>query len=219
MTDIATAPAPEAQEQSPTTAEPTIDVKAMQEEIERLRKHNETLLGEKKSVAQKAKEAEELARTSAEEKAKRDGDYETLLKAREDEKAELEKQFNEFKKTISDKELSIVSSRLGSKLAIDSDAAEVLEPFILGRIAYIDNAVVVLDDKGQPSSMSLDDLETEFRKTAKFKYLVAGSGASGGGASGTNKSSGTTKTTEALTKAKANGDVTSFLKHKLSGVM
>jgi FtsZ-binding cell division protein ZapB len=64
----------------PTDAPSTPDVSALQAELEKLRQHNESLLNEKKTAQQKAKEAEALAKAEAEAKAKAAGDYESLYK-------------------------------------------------------------------------------------------------------------------------------------------
>jgi chromosome segregation ATPase len=190
----------------------------LQAEIERLRKHNETLLGEKKSTSQKAKDAEAEAKRLAEQKAKKDGDYETLLQAREAEKAEVEEKLTRLERSIAEKETALVASKVSGAIAVDSDAAELLNRFVNERLVHTDNQVVVLDANGNETNMTVEQLTTEFRNDKRYKYLVAGSGATGGGATGSQSSNGVTQNQNA-TLAKQKGDLTSYLKHSLSGVI
>jgi hypothetical protein len=198
--------------------DPTTALSELQAEVERLRKHNETLLGEKKSTSQKAKEAEAEARKLAEEKAKRDGDYESLLKAREAEKAEVEAKLTQLESSIAEKETSLVASKVATAVAVDADAADLLGRFVSERLVYKENQVVVLDSQGNETNMTVEQLTAEFRNDKRYKYLVAGSGATGGGATGSQSSNGVTHNQNA-TVAKQKGDLTSYLKHSLSGVM
>ena len=53
------------------------------------------------------------------------------------------------------------------------------------RIKYTEDGIRVLDANGGMTVSSLTDLKNEFEKADKFKALLRGSKATGGGASGT----------------------------------
>ena len=65
-------------------------------EIERLRKHNETLLSEKKSETEKRKAEQAEKDKQAEELARKKGDFETLEKSYQEKIANLEKQISDI---------------------------------------------------------------------------------------------------------------------------
>ena len=51
---------------------------------------------------------------------------------------------------------------------------------------------IVLDDKGQPSAMTVDELKTEFQNDAAFAPLIVGTKANGAGRTGGKESGGAT---------------------------
>ena len=63
---------------------------ALQDEVEKLRKHSETLLAEKKAEQQKQREAQAEKDALAQEQARKKGDFETLEKQYQDKIAKLE---------------------------------------------------------------------------------------------------------------------------------
>ena len=65
-------------------------------EIERLRKHNETLLSEKKAETEKRKAEQAEKDKQAEELARKKGDFETLEKSYQEKIANLEKQISDI---------------------------------------------------------------------------------------------------------------------------
>lgn len=208
-------------EQEPTVeglSEKSNAIKEMEAELDRLRKHNETLLGEKKSTKKKAQELEEMSRKLQEEKAKRDGDYEALLKAREAEKEKVEEQLTSLQKAVTDKERAFAAAKLSSQLRVDEDAGEILERFAMDRISYEDNQIVILDKQGNPTTQTVEDLVEDFKTDPRFKNLIKGSGASGGGAAGSNLASNSV-TQQNADSARQKGDLNGFLKHSLSGVI
>ena len=202
-----------------TVVTPEVDVTELQAEIERLRKHNDTLLGEKKSTSQKAKDAEAEAKRLSEEKAKRDGDYETLLQTRESEIAQTTEELTQLRNTVANKEKSLYSNDIVNGLdPVDQYAGEVINRFVADRLVYKDNQVLITDANGNESAMTKADLISELRKDPRFKHLVAGSGATGGGATGGVSGNSVTPNLNA-TAAKNKGDLASYLKHTLSGVI
>jgi membrane protein involved in colicin uptake len=174
---------------TPTDAPQSPDLSALQAEIEKLRAHNESLLTEKKTAQQKAKEAETLAKAEAEAKAKAAGDYESLYKSAEQAKAEYEAKLSEIQQQTANERIRSESLKLATKLA-DGTNAELLQEFIAKRLKYTDDGVKVLDTNGNLTVSSLDDLANEFTKSGKYDALLRGSMASGGGAKGSNGNAG-----------------------------
>jgi len=82
-----------------------------------------------------------------------------------------------------------VAMRIAGKLAVDSDAAELLAESIQKRLTVeygSDGKAVtrVLDSAGKPSAATIEDLEKEIVGTKKYAGLLSASKASGGSASG-----------------------------------
>jgi membrane protein involved in colicin uptake len=173
----------------PTEAPSTPDVSALQAELEKLRQHNESLLNEKKTAQQKAKEAEALAKAEAEAKAKAAGDYESLYKSAEQAKAEYEAKLAEIQQQTANERIRSESLKLATSMA-DGTNAELLQEFIAKRLKYTDEGVKVVDVNGNLTVSSIDDLKNEFLKSGKYDALLRGSQATGGGAKGSNGNAG-----------------------------
>lgn len=164
----------------------------MQAEIERLRKHNETVLAEKK-------QATEAARKAAEEAAKKAGDIEALEKSwaeREAQKlAEREEELKQRDTWLRDMTVNATASRLAAEMAVQGSSV-VLERHIRDRLGMEIRdgkpTTVVLDTDGRPSASSVDDLRKEFMANPAFAPLIAETRASGAGGVGQGRASGQT---------------------------
>lgn len=163
------------------------------EDVSGLKRQVETLLGEKKAAAERAKAAEEAAAAAAEEAARKAGDTKSieeswqkkLAKAEAEAKAKIESLTGMVTKLTSGQ----MATRLAAELALPGHA-DVLLPHISARLRtdYEDGGakLVILDRDGKPSAMSVDELREEFVSNKAFAPLLAGSKASGGGAEGQN---------------------------------
>lgn len=182
MTEETEVQEPEAQEQAP--AIDPAQFAELQAEIERLRKHNETILGEKK-------QATEAARKAAEEAAKKSGDIEALEKSwaeREAQKlAERETELQKRDEWLRDMTVNATASRLAADMAVQGSSM-VLERHLRDRLSMEIRdgkpTTVVLDADGRPSALSVDDLRKEFMANAAFAPLIAETRASGAGGVG-----------------------------------
>ena len=177
--------------------EQTVDVAALQAELERMKQHHEKLLGETKAAKQKAKEeAEERERLAAEAAAK-NGDVEALRKSYETKLAQREQELTE-QLGARDKWLDEMTvSRAATELAAELDfngSGKLLMPLITPRLKRdtVDGkpVVTVLDKDGRPSAMTLADLKKEFMSDASLAPFIRGSSATGGGAQGSKSSKG-----------------------------
>ncbi|MNQ77058.1 hypothetical protein D3C85_919130 [compost metagenome] len=175
-----------------------------QEDVSGLKAKVDELLGEKKLAEKKAREAEELARTDREEAARKSGNVEELERSWSEKytrrEAELNGTLEQERATLSgqirDLTVGRTATDIASALAIPG-SAEALLPHIERRLSVEQRdgkpVVVVLDKQGKLSAATLDELKAEFANNAAFAPLIAGSKASGGGASGAGNGGGAAK--------------------------
>ena len=159
---------------------------ALQAEIERLRKHNETLLGEKKSETEKRKAEQAEKDKHAEEFARKKGDFETLETQYKDKIAGLEKQLADQIAERNDDLIKSQSLKIASQLSSSAHNQEILQMLIEKRLTVENGAVKVTDGNGHPTIASVDELVAEFKNGGKFDSLIDGTKASGTGATGQN---------------------------------
>ena len=157
----------------------------LEAERDRLLKHNETILGEKKAQ-------QEAARKAAEEAAEKSGDVEALKASYEQKfgetKAEYEQRINSMTSTLENLTVNQTATELAAELALPGSAKALL-PHIRQRLKMSMDAngvpeVTVVDTDGKPSALSIADLRKEIESDAAFAPLLAGTKATGGGAAG-----------------------------------
>lgn len=169
-------------------------------ETERLKGHNETLLGEKKAAktqAQKALEDSEAARLEASRKS---GDVEAIEKSWSEKftarETELNERIKQSETMIDSLTTKSSAATMASELAVQGSAS-VLEPHILNRLRTEIRdgkpTTIVLDAAGQPSAMTLGELKAEISNNAAFAPLIVGSKANGAGGHGGQGASGAGK--------------------------
>lgn len=179
------------------------DVKGLLEkETAGLKAKIDELLGEKKSVAQKAKELEEQAKREKMERAKQEEDFKSLYESSETSRKELEQKHHELLNGIRTEKRDAEAMRLATQMA-DGSNAELLSQFIKQRIEYTDeNKIMVLDSEGRPTVATLQDLKKEFETSGRYDSLLSGTKASGGAAKPTGRASGNTGTIPKSTQEK-----------------
>lgn len=182
--------------------EPTAE--QLQAQIAELKKSNESILtknNELLSEAKKAKTAKRDAEAKAEAeriaKAKDSGDHEQLLKSSEEARLKLQGDFDNLVSNNNKEKINNSAMKLATELA-DGYNAEILSESIAKRLKMSDGELKVTDANGALTVSTLDDLKTIFKNDEKFKSLLKGNQASGGGAAGGDKSGGAAKT---LTRA------------------
>lgn len=162
-----------------------VDVSALKAEIEKLRKHNEELIGEKRKESERVKaEAEAAARAK--------GDYEALYKSAEETRGRLEAEIKAIRDRAMQETIKRESLSVATTLA-DGVNAELLQEFISRRLTVTDDGVKVLDANGNLTISTVDDLKREFVSSGKFNSLLRQSKAEGGGSTGEAVSNGTVK--------------------------
>lgn len=166
-------------------------IKALQAEVEALRKHTSELLAETKSAKQKARDEAHAKEQAKLEKAKKEGDYEQLLKSSEQQRAELKNQLEQLQHNISSEKVQTHAMKLATELA-DGPNAKILAKFIGERLKYTDEGMKVLDSAGNLTVLGDDYLMQEF-SSSDFKSLLRGSKSSGGDAKGSGDVKGSIK--------------------------
>ncbi|HEY7865011.1 MAG TPA: hypothetical protein VIC51_03300 [Psychromonas sp.] len=159
---------------------------------EAMRNKNSELLGETKRAKELRREAEQRATEEAEEKARKAGDFEQLHKSSRQENEKLKQQIQEMQQSTAKQIQKNTAMKLAAQLA-DGENAEILSDYISKRLKYTDDGVKVTDNNGELTVSTLEQLKDEFSSSTRFKSLLKGSQASGGGAQGGGNSSATSK--------------------------
>ena len=169
------------------TTEQTIkpeQYQALQDEVERMRKHNETLLAEKKAETEKRKAEQAEKDALAQEQARKKGDFETLEKQYQDKIAKLEAEIVERDKQRDSDLVKSEALKLASSLSDNEHNQAILQMLIEKRLAAENGQVKVVDDLGNATISTIADLKNEISTSGKFDSLITGTKASGVGATG-----------------------------------
>ena len=157
---------------------------ALQDEVEKLRKHSETLLAEKKAEQQKQREAQAEKDALAQEQARKKGDFDTLEKQYQDKIAKLEAEIVERDKQLDSDLVKSEALKLASSLSDNEHNQAILQMLIEKRLAAENGQVKVVDDLGNATISTIADLKNEISTSGKFDSLITGTKASGVGATG-----------------------------------
>lgn len=153
----------------------------LQAEVDRLRKHSETLLAEKKQQSeQRRAEKERLA----EETARKKGDFETLEKQYQAKIQDLQNQIVERDKQRDENLVKSHAQKLSSQLSDNPANQEILQMVLEKRLSAKDGQISVLDTSGAVSIMTLDDLAKQIQNCGKYDSLIIGTKSCGTGSNG-----------------------------------
>lgn len=177
------------------------EFQALTDENAKMKGHMDTLLGETKQAKALAKKQSEEATLAANEKAKKDGDFEQLYNSSTEQATGYKTQLETLQNTISSDKTNSAAMSLAVQLA-DGYNAELLSEKIALRLKYTEEGVKVLDANGQLTVSSIEDLKTEFSGNERYASLLKGNQSSGGGAPGGNNSGAASKL---LTRAEFEG--------------
>ncbi len=163
----------------------------LQSQLAAVKAKADELLSETKKAKQKAREEAEAKDQARKEKAKREGDFEQLLKSSEKERSSLQEELQTLKNKISTEKVKSEAMKVAAELA-DGTNAQILSRFIEERIKYTDDGIKVTNQNGELTVSSLDDLKREFTSSDTYKVLLRGNQSTGGSAPGNVQASGTT---------------------------
>lgn len=156
--------------------------KEWEESTAGLRAKADELLAEKKEAQRKAKEAAEKLAKEAEEKAKAENNYEQLYQSRTKEAETLKAELEKMQSSMKAEKINGEAGRIAASLTKDPAKAALLGEKLAQRLTLTDDGLKVLDDQGQLTVSSLDELKAQV--STQYAFLVDGSQAKGGGATG-----------------------------------
>lgn len=166
-------------------------------DVSGLKSKVDELLSETKAAKKKAREAADEAENARLEAAKKGNDTEALNKSWVDKyssrETELQDQINKLTSTVVSLTSGQTATEIASEIALQG-SANVLLPHIERRLKteYREGQphTIVLDDNGQPSAMTVDELKKEFQRSEAFAPLIVGTKANGAGRTGGKESGG-----------------------------
>lgn len=157
-------------------------------EIKGLKITNENLKTEKQEALDKAREAKEAVRQAEEEKAKAEGDKETLQRIADERAAEKDKRINDLINSTKKEKINNAVNDLITKLGAGGTKNEDLRDLVKARFEFdydIDEAALKVSGDGVKT---MQELESAIKDSERYASYLAGSGATGGGATGTHTS-------------------------------
>lgn len=156
----------------------------LQAEVDRLRKHSETLLAEKKQQSEQRRAEQAEKERLAEETARKKGDFEALEKQYQAKIQELNEQITKRDKERDENLVKSHAQKLSSQLSDNPANQEILQILIEKRLSAKDGQLSVLDDSGAVSIMTLDDLAKQIQNCGKYDSLIIGTKSCGTGSNG-----------------------------------
>ena len=167
------------------------------EDLEGLKRQNQTLLDEAKEAKRLKREADEKLEREKLDAAKAKGDFEQLYASSEQALAAERTRLAELTQSIERRDLTSAASKVSNSIA-DGENAEILAEFVGRRLKIVEGQVKVTDASGNLTIATLEDLAKEFQQAPRYASLVRGTQANGGGAAG-GKGGGATKTWDQMT--------------------
>lgn len=163
-----------------------------EDSVSGLKANHDALLAEKKEQQQRAQEAEaerlRIEREAQESEARKNGDLEAIEASWREKYLNREKELLEANGELSGHVYKLTvgqqAQEIANRLAVKGSDV-VLLPHIQNRITLGENGSIrVLDVQGNPSALTIEELEQEFRSNKSFAPLIAAEVGSGGGATG-----------------------------------
>lgn len=162
-----------------------------QEDVSGLKRKVEELLNEKKTAQQKAAEAEAQAVREKEEKLAKEGKWESLYNSSEEARKKSEQSLADLKNQIERQQINNSALEVATSLTKDTARAKLLSEKLAERLSVVDGDLRVTDGKGNPTVSTIEELTSQLKN--EYPFLVDGSLATGGGATGSSGSAGDSK--------------------------
>jgi len=156
--------------------------KMIDEQVSGLKSKVDELLGEKKTASQRAKELEEEQKRQEEERLQEKQQFKELYEREQKAKQELNEKFEDFQNRIRQQEIGNEALKVASELTRDTSRGELLQEKAAQFAKYSEDGGVTFELGGL--EVDKEKILTHLRE--KYPFLVDGSGATGGGASGSN---------------------------------
>lgn len=164
-------------------------------QMESLKANNSSLIEEKrKETAEKQRLADE-AKKIQQDLAKKNGDFDSIVKSVEEEKNKALEELTNLKGQIAHERMENIATKLAADLAHDADAADSLKELIMNRLKFDGEQVKILDKDKKISNLSIDDFKKEIQTTPRYRYMLKANPASGGRPINANGSAGSSSKT------------------------
>jgi len=150
------------------------------EHVQGLKAKNEELLAEKRRVQQEKEKIDAEAKAERERIAAENGQFKELYESQKEEANQLRSTIEQMNQAVAQQKVQGEASRLASSLTKDTARAQLLEKEISQRLQLVDGEIKVVDESGQLTVSTLDDLSATIKQS--YPFLVDGSQAQGGGA-------------------------------------
>lgn len=157
-----------------------------------LRENRDKLLAEKKKIDELKREAEAEARRAEEERLKKANDYEQLYKSSEAERQKASTELKNLQAQIESQRVGRQAQEVASSLTKDTARAKLLAEQLTSRLSFVDGELRVLDSTGNLTVSTIDELTQSIKK--EYPFLIDGTQAVGGGASGSTGGTSDSKT-------------------------
>ncbi len=171
--------------------EQAVDYKALYEETQKklntVAAHKDKLYQETKAAKAEREAAKAEALRIEQEKALKDGEFEKLWQTAKQEKEHLMNELNEIRNANKSEKINVAALKIASELA-DGDNVELLSEFVKRQVSSL------ADEHGNVAPDVMEAVANEFKQNQKFKALLRGSKAAGGGAPGGSRSAQEVKT-------------------------
>ena len=177
-------------DQAETKAPSEID--ALRAEISELKNDLSSVINNKNDILNEKKLQQKQLREAEEERMRKKGDFEKLLKSSEASRNELEQKLATQMASISAAKIKSVALQAAQQIS-DGGKVKFLAREIEDRLKDIEGDVRILDKSGNPTISSIDDLLNEMKSSGDYDDLLTGTKSSGGGASGSDGSAGANK--------------------------
>lgn len=139
----------------------------------RLYKETKAAKEERDRLLKQSQEQERLVK----EQSEKNGEYEKLYKSTHEELGLTKKQLEEVHSKYKNEKVQLTAMRIATELA-DGDNAELLSEFVTKDLLKLSDELGALD------ASIIEDVKNNFKTNSKFKALLKGSKAAGGGAQG-----------------------------------
>jgi len=152
----------------------------IEEQVAGLKAKNEELLAEKRKAQQEKERIDAEAKSERERIAQENGQFKELYEAQKQETSQLRQTIEEMNQSFAQQKVRTEAQKLASSLTKDTARASLLEKEISQRLQLVEGEVKVVDENGQLTVSTLDDLSATIKQS--YPFLVDGSQAQGGGA-------------------------------------
>ena len=194
----------------------------VEEETAGMKTKLDELLSEAKTAKQKAKEAEAEKAKAAEEAARTNGDIESLDKSWSEKlsakESEYQSQIETLMSTVRQDKVETVAVKLAAELS--GEYSDAMLPHVLGRldVEMVDGQykTIVKGLDGKRSALTVEELKTELMGNKALAPLIIASQASGAGASGSKSDGGASSNNKAADfRTMSKADKMQYMKNKI----